>query len=118
MSQTFQALGVSAPLVRALGQRHIHTPFAVQELVLPDALAGLDILAESPTGSGKTLAFGLPLIERMAGLNARPGALILVPPREPATQVATDLRPLAHAKSLRVAAVYGGTPLPAQAKKA
>ena len=54
MSQSFQALGVSAPVVRALGARNIHRPFAIQELVLPDALAGLDILAESPTGSGKT----------------------------------------------------------------
>ena len=71
MSQTFQALGVSAPLVRALAKRHIHTPFAIQELVLPDALAGLDILAESPTGSGKTLAFGLPLVERTAVAAAR-----------------------------------------------
>src|SRR4051812_13809619 len=59
--QSFQALGVSTPVVRALATRNITKPFAVQELVLPDALAGLDVLAESPTGSGKTLAFGIPL---------------------------------------------------------
>jgi hypothetical protein len=58
MSQTFQTLGVSAPLVRALAKHEITTPFAIQELVVPDALAGRDILAQSPTGSGKTLAFG------------------------------------------------------------
>src|SRR4051794_19656875 len=118
MSQTFQALGVSAPLVRVLGRRNINQPFAVQELVLPDALAGLDILAESPTGSGKTLAFGLPLVERTVGANGRPSALVLVPTRELATQVAADLRPLAEAKGLRVATVYGGVALGPQAKKA
>ena len=118
MSQ-FQTLGVSAPLVRALAAKNIHSPFAVQELVLPDALAGLDILAESPTGSGKTLAFGLPLVERTVDANGRrPAALVLVPTRELATQVAADLRPLAEAKGLRVATVYGGVALGPQAKKA
>ena len=118
MSQTFDALGVSDPLVRALAKRNITTPFAVQELVLPDALAGLDILAESPTGSGKTLAFGLPLVERTAGANGRPAALVMVPTRELATQVAEELTALAGAKNLRVATVYGGVSLPAQAKRA
>ena len=100
---------------RAPASRH---PFAIQALVLPDALAGLDILAESPTGSGKTLAFGLPLVERTAGAGKRPAALVLVPTRELALQVAADLTPLAAAKSLRVATVYGGTPIAAQIKKA
>jgi len=118
MSQSFAALGVSAPVVRALGNRNIHRTFAVQELVLPDALAGLDILAESPTGSGKTLAFGVPIAERLAGVEARPGALVLVPTRELALQVTADLRPLAEARNLRIATVYGGTPIPAQAKRA
>ena len=118
MSQSFQALGVSAPVVRALAARSIHEPFAVQELVLPDALGGLDILAEAPTGSGKTLAFGLPLVERTAGTGSQPAALVLVPTRELATQVAEDLRPLAETKNLRVATVYGGVSLGPQAKKA
>ena len=55
MSQSFQTLGVGAPLVRALAARNIHRPFAIQALVLPDALAGLDVLAESPTGSARRL---------------------------------------------------------------
>src|ERR1700690_930687 len=118
MSQSFQALGVSAPVVRALAALNIHQPFAVQELVLPDALGGLDILAEAPTGSGKTLAFGLPLVERTAGTGAQPAALVLVPTRELATQVAADLRPLAEAKGLRVATVYGGVAVGPQVKKA
>jgi ATP-dependent RNA helicase RhlE len=118
MSSAFSALGVSAPVVQVLAAAGIKDPFPIQQLVLPDALAGLDILAESPTGSGKTLAFGLPLVERTAGSNARPGALVLVPTRELATQVATDLSKVAGAKRLRVATVYGGTPLVAQARKA
>jgi superfamily II DNA/RNA helicase len=58
MSQSFSALGVSAPVVEVLGRLGIRSPFAIQTLVLPDALAGVDVLAASPTGSGKTLAFG------------------------------------------------------------
>ena len=79
MPTSFQDLGVSAPVANVLTKKGITEPFAIQNLVLPDALAGLDILAESPTGSGKTLAFGLPLVERTASRNAFPGALVLVP---------------------------------------
>jgi superfamily II DNA/RNA helicase len=85
---------------------------------LPDALAGLDVLAASPTGSGKTLAFGIPVVERVAGAKGRPAALVLVPTRELASQVVEELQPLAAARSLTVAAVYGGTSVPAQAKRA
>ena len=118
MSKSFQELGVSAPVATVLQKQGITHPFAIQNLVLPDALAGLDILAESPTGSGKTLAFGLPLVERTAGSNARPGALVLVPTRELALQVSADLQPLAAVKGLKVVTVYGGAPIGAQISKA
>jgi superfamily II DNA/RNA helicase len=118
LSKSFSALGVSTAVVRTLAERNIHTPFAVQSLVLEDALAGVDILAASPTGSGKTLAFGLPVVERTAPSGNRPGALILVPTRELASQVVEDLRPHAAAKGLGIAAVYGGTALGPQAKRA
>jgi ATP-dependent RNA helicase RhlE len=118
MSLTFAALGVSEPLVGALAERSITTPFAIQALALRDALAGLDILAESPTGSGKTLAFGLPLIERTAGAANQPAALVLAPTRELASQIAGELSPLAAVKSLRIATVYGGVSPAAQAKRA
>jgi ATP-dependent RNA helicase RhlE len=116
--QSFRELGVSTPVVDALAARSIHEPFRIQELVLPDALAGLDVLAKSPTGSGKTLAFALPIVERLAANDARPSALVLVPTRELAAQVTAELESLAPAKQLSVAAVYGGMPLRAQAKKA
>jgi len=118
LSKSFSALGVSTLVVRTLAERNIHTPFAVQSLVLEDALAGVDILAASPTGSGKTLAFGLPVVERTAPGGNRPGALVLVPTRELASQVVEDIRPHAGAKGLKIAAVYGGTSLGPQAKRA
>jgi ATP-dependent RNA helicase RhlE len=118
LSNAFRALGVSDAVVRTLAERKIHTPFAVQALVLADALAGVDILAASPTGSGKTLAFGLPMIERTGVSNRRPGALVLVPTRELAVQVVEELRPHAAAKRLTIAAVYGGIALGPQAKRA
>jgi len=119
MSQkSFRDLGVSAPVADALSAQSIREPFRIQELVLPDALAGLDVLAKSPTGSGKTLAFGLPIVERISAKEACPSALVLVPTRELASQVTAALEPLARAKGLSVAVAYGGMPLRAQAQRA
>jgi len=118
LQKSFRELGVSTSVVDALAARSIHQPFRIQTLVLPDALAGLDVLAKSPTGSGKTLAFALPIVERTTTADARPSALVLVPTRELASQVTADFEPLARAKGLTVAAVYGGMPLRAQAKRA
>jgi ATP-dependent RNA helicase RhlE len=116
--QSFRELGVSTPVVGALAAQSIHQPFPIQALVLPDALAGLDVLARSPTGSGKTLAFALPIVERTAASDARPAALVLVPTRELAAQVTADLEPLAAVGGLSVASAYGGVPLRSQAKRA
>src|SRR5436853_5008146 len=113
---TFTGLGVSTRVAAALAERGIAVPFAIQSQVLPDALAGRDVLAKSPTGSGKTLAFGLPIVERVDANAPAPAALILVPTRELALQVAGELERIAAPKKLRVAVVYGGAPLPAQAK--
>jgi superfamily II DNA/RNA helicase len=116
--QSFRELGVSTIVVDALAARSITHPFPVQELVLPDALAGLDVLARSPTGSGKTLAFALPIVERTTKADRRPSALVLVPTRELAAQVTEELESVAPAKGLSVAAAYGGVPLRSQANRA
>ncbi len=116
--QSFRGLGVSAPVADALAARSIHRPFAIQSLVLPDALAGLDVLAKSPTGSGKTLAFAVPIVERTTPRDSRPSALVLVPTRELAGQVTDELRSLAPTKGLQVATVHGGVPIRSQAAKA
>jgi ATP-dependent RNA helicase RhlE len=118
LQPTFRELGVSPPVVDALAARSIRQPFRIQTLALVDALAGLDVLAKSPTGSGKTLVFAVAIVERTTTTDARPSALVLVPTRELAAQVSADTEPLAVAKGLRVAAVYGGMPLHAQAKRA
>jgi superfamily II DNA/RNA helicase len=110
---TFADLGVPAPLVTALAGNGITMPFPVQAAVLPDALAGADILGRAQTGSGKTLGFGIPLVARLADgytMACRPRGLVLVPTRELATQVVAVLSPLAQAMGLSVAAVFGGTP--------
>jgi superfamily II DNA/RNA helicase len=118
MSESFAALGVSAEVAQALAERDIHTPFRIQSLVLPDALKGLDVLAKSPTGSGKTLAFGLPIVERTRPDAGAPAVLVLAPTRELTAQVCDMLETIAAPKGLRVAAVYGGTPVVGQAKRA
>jgi superfamily II DNA/RNA helicase len=116
--QSFADLGVSEAVVRALAARGVTAPFDVQRSVVPDVLAGRDVLVQSPTGSGKTLAFGVPLVERVRAEDARAAALVLVPTRELASQVADDLRPIAAARALSLAAVYGGAGLERQAKQA
>jgi superfamily II DNA/RNA helicase len=118
MSQSFADLGVSQPVVAALGKRDITSPFAIQSLVLPDLLAGRDVLAKSPTGSGKTLAFGIPMVERLDSSAKGPAALILAPTRELASQIVEELRFVARAKNLRVQAVYGGVGLQQQGRDA
>jgi superfamily II DNA/RNA helicase len=118
MSQSFRALGVSAAVEQELASRGITEAFPIQQLALPDALAGQDVLAKAPTGSGKTLAFGLPIVERVSPDAAAPAALVLVPTRELALQVTDELTRIGAVKRLRVATVYGGAPLGAQAKRA
>ena len=87
-------------------------------MVIPDVLAGRDVLAQSPTGSGKTLAFGVPMVERIKDSDARPSALVLAPTRELASQIVDDLRPIAQARALSIAAVYGGAGIVKQARLA
>jgi ATP-dependent RNA helicase RhlE len=115
---TFADLGVSKVVVDELAKREITKPFAVQTMVMPDVLAGHDVLAQSPTGSGKTLAFGVPVVERLRDSDARPSALILAPTRELAIQIVDDMRPIAHARALSIAAVYGGAGIVKQAQLA
>jgi len=112
---TFADLGVSPDLTAALESRGIMSPFAVQELTIADALAGRDVCGKAKTGSGKTLAFGLPLLEKVKGAQARrPLALILVPTRELATQVRDELAPLGEVRNVTVTAIYGGAKMETQ----
>ncbi|MEX0834264.1 MAG: DEAD/DEAH box helicase [Actinomycetota bacterium] len=116
--QGFAEFGVSGEVVEALALSNINGTFAIQSLVLKDAIAGRDVLARSRTGSGKTLAFAVPIVERIAHDQGPPAALILVPTRELASQVAEDFRAIADVKHLSVSAVYGGVGLTDQGKRA
>jgi superfamily II DNA/RNA helicase len=113
--ETFSALGVSPDLVDVLDKAGMTTPFPVQRLCIPDALAGRDVCGKAKTGSGKTLAFGLPLAEKVGRASPRrPTGLVLVPTRELAVQVAEVIRPLLAARDLRLVAVYGGAQMAKQ----
>ncbi|MFC7447423.1 DEAD/DEAH box helicase [Rhodococcus daqingensis] len=115
MTKSFADLGVREPLVRALADGGITSPFPIQVDTLPDTLAGRDVLGRGKTGSGKTLAFSIPMVARLAGDLAggkrrpgRPLGLVLAPTRELATQITATLEPLANAYDLRVTTIFGG----------
>lgn len=113
---TFAELGVAAEIVDALSEQGITQTFAIQELTLPIALDGRDIIGQARTGMGKTLGFGVPLLDRVfdaadvAELDGTPRALVVVPTRELAQQVGEDLERAARHTPVRVATVYGGRP--------
>ena len=115
---SFADLGVSRAVVSSLSDGGITEPFAIQRLVIEDVIDGRDVLAKSPTGSGKTLAFGIPLVERLGAEAPKQSALVLAPTRELASQIAEEIEDIARARSLTVAAVYGGAGLERQAKLA
>ena len=116
--QTFSDLGVSPDFVTALEAMGRTSPFPVQALTIPDALAGRDVCGKAKTGSGKTLAFGLPVLERVKTAEPRrPRALILVPTRELCVQVKDELAPLGKARGTTVSAIYGGAKMETQVKE-
>ncbi|CQD19923.1 rhlE [Mycobacterium europaeum] len=117
---TFANLGVRDEIVRALAEKGIERPFAIQELTLPLALAGDDLIGQARTGMGKTFGFGVPLLQRITAqaatrpLNGTPRALIVVPTRELCVQVTEDLATAAKyltaedGRQLSVISIYGG----------
>ncbi len=115
---SFADLGISKAVVRALAERNITEPFPVQQLVIRDALAGHDLLVQSPTGSGKTLAFGIPLADLVEPDTKGLSALVLAPTRELASQIVDELDAIVRSRNLRVAAVYGGVGFGPQVKAA
>jgi len=117
MTTTFTDLGVNARVRDTLARRGVTDPFAVQTLVLRDAIAGKDVLARSATGSGKTLAFAIPIVESIRPQDAAPSALVLVPTRELAQQVADEFADIAKAQGLRAGVAYGGVSIREQATR-
>jgi len=115
---TFESLGVPADLIAVLAEQGIDAPFAIQKLTIADGLAGRDVCGKAQTGSGKTLAFSLPIVAHTKRADdGHPTALVLVPTRELAVQVAEVVVPLSKARGLRSLAVYGGTNIEKQIAK-
>src|SRR3954469_6986404 len=113
--EAFAALGVRPSILRALAELKFITPSEIQTLLIPRALAGVDILGQARTGTGKTAAFGLPILQRVAkGVATQ--AIILVPTRELAVQVDAELKRLAAHTPIRTVPVYGGQKIMAQMK--
>src|SRR6204780_1657710 len=105
----FRDFPISDEICRGLEAAGIFNTFPIQALTLPLALRGQDIIGQARTGTGKTLAFGIPLLQRTeAGPTRLPRALVVVPTRELAIQVADDLRTAAVNLPARVLTVYGG----------
>ena len=111
-AKTFRDLGVAEPICAALEGAGITTAFPIQALALPIALDGQDLIGQARTGTGKTLAFGIALLQGLeqvpGGQRSAPRALVVVPTRELAIQVADDLRIAGSLLGTRVVTVYGG----------
>lgn len=115
---TFADFGVRAEIVDSLAEAGITHPFPIQSMTLPVALGGHDIIGQAKTGTGKTLGFGIPALQRVIvpaddeyeSLPApgAPQALIVVPTRELAVQVASDLTTAARRRGARIVTIYGG----------
>lgn len=112
IEKTFRDLGVAEPFAAALEDAGITRAFPIQALALPIALDGHDVIGQARTGTGKTLAFGIPLLQRLELAPERkpsaPRALVVVPTRELAMQVAEDLRIAAARSGISVVTLYGG----------
>ncbi len=117
-ARTFADYGVEPEICRALAARGITRPFPIQALTLPVALEGLDIIGQAKTGTGKTLGFGIPLLMDTLGPGEEgwdsdpaagsPQALVVLPTRELAKQVAVELAQAASERTVRIVQVYGG----------
>ena len=118
MSLTFADLPLRKETIAALAEHGFTSPFPIQEMVMPIALADGDVIGQAKTGTGKTLAFGIPVIERVIAPNdsdwaqlpnqGKPQVLIVVPTRELCVQVTKDVEELSFNRGIRTLAVYGG----------
>jgi superfamily II DNA/RNA helicase len=116
--KSFADFSVRADIVESLADAGITHPFPIQAMTLPVALSGHDIIGQAKTGTGKTLGFGIPALQRVVGQDdpgfgklpapGAPQAMVIVPTRELAVQVANDLQTASRKRNARIATIYGG----------
>ncbi len=111
---SFQALGISAPILQALADMGFEEPSPIQVQTIPLMLSGKDVIGQAQTGTGKTAAFAIPALQRCVADVRAPQALVLTPTRELALQVAEEIARIATHTGLREAAIYGGQPIERQ----
>jgi ATP-dependent RNA helicase DeaD len=116
MTKTFEELGLSADLLRALKENKFESPFPIQEAAIPLILQGKDVVGQAHTGTGKTAAFGLPILARIKP-EGPVQALILAPTRELAVQVTNEISRFAKYTGIRSVSIYGGQSINVQHDK-
>ena len=115
---SFQDLGLSDAMLKALEKKGYGYPTTIQQLAIPSFMEWKDVIAKAPTGTGKTFAFGIPMIEHVDPANEEVQGLILAPTRELAIQIGDELRGLlTYYQGIRVAVLYGGAGLGGQVKQ-
>ncbi len=117
--KTFEELGVSEEIRRAISELGFENPMPVQEEVIPYLLGNRnDVIALAQTGTGKTAAFGLPLLQRIDTSSKETQAIVLSPTRELCLQIADDLKEFSkYIPHLHIAAVYGGASIDTQIRQ-
>ena len=118
MEATFESLGLSEAMLKALEQKGYGYPTTIQAEAIPPFMQWKDVIAKAPTGTGKTFAFGIPMIEHIDTQQEGVQALILAPTRELAIQIGDELRGLlTYFRGIRVAVLYGGAGIGAQIRQ-
>ena len=118
MEATFESLGLSEAMLKALEKKGYGYPTTIQQEAIPPFMQWRDVIAKAPTGTGKTFAFGIPMIEHVDPECEEVQGLILAPTRELAIQIGDELRGLlTYFKGIRVAVLYGGAGIVGQAKQ-
>ena len=115
---TFQDLGLSEAMLKALEKKGYGYPTTIQAEAIPHFMEWKDVIAKAPTGTGKTFAFGIPMVEHIDAESDAVQGLILAPTRELAIQIGDELRGLlTYYKGIRVAVLYGGASIGPQIKQ-
>lgn len=114
--KSFDELHLSQPLIHSISNMGFEEATPIQELAIPLAMEGRDLIGQAQTGTGKTAAFGIPLVERFTADSEQIQGIVITPTRELAVQVAEELNKLGQFKGIRTLPIYGGQDINRQLK--